>query len=208
MMNCNFQEIFLNILVFLPAISSLTCGMIFFMAYQSKLTYKENLIRYILIIYFAVIVLWYPIGLSKSYDFLLYVYPLVSLGAHISQVLFYHFISVLTDDNDKNIFSYHYCVPLLLFAASSFFFYTSLYESGRIKSTYNFMRIYSAVSSALYMIYYTYLSAQKVTAYRKILNKQSEENIKHCVNWIFWLIIFRVTTYNFTLNKGLVKAPY
>ena len=157
----------------LPMVSSLTCGILFVVAYVQKLTIIEQQIKKILAIYFACMtVYWLYVQVYPVYGFLLVFFiPLICCVLQLLQVIFYHFISLLTPLDEMNIknINFHYFMPLsfLLVTGGTMIYFVYLqWPKGAISS---FFKPYIFLSTLIFILFYTILECIRIIRYKKRL---------------------------------------
>ncbi len=167
-------ELFNNIYISLPMISSLTCGMLFSIAYGQELTRAEHKAKKILIIYFAFMILsWFYAQLYPVYeDQLKYFIPLGCFLLQASQVFLYHFICILTPVKGADLFhiKFQYIIPLLLLLVSGIFMgsFVGIQQlSDNVISTFFMPYVYA--STFFSVLIYTIAGSIRIYRYKKKL---------------------------------------
>lgn len=189
-------ELLKYIYISLPMISSLTCGMLFIIAFKQELTKVELQVKRLLGVYFILMALsWFHAVLYPGYEYLLkYLIPLTCLVIQISQVIFYHYISLLTPLKQANLISIklHYMPPLALFIVIGIFMATYIYTDQLSNSDISsFFRPYIAVSTFFYMTYYIVLEAKRLIKYRRRLMENNTPEKWKDMFWVVYLIFLR-----------------
>ncbi|MBL3548856.1 helix-turn-helix domain-containing protein [Chryseobacterium sp. KMC2] len=189
-------ELFKYIYTSLPMISSLTCGMLFVVAYGQELTKVEKQVKKLLGVYFAFMVLsWVYVQFNFNYEHLLkYYLPLVCFVLQLNQVIFYHFISLLTPVEKDNLFhiKVHYIIPLILLFVSGIFMitFTGINQLSNDAVSSLFMP-YTSLSVFFFMLCYAILGSIRVIRYKRILIKKHGREKWKVMRWMVPLMVVR-----------------
>ncbi|WP_426482141.1 hypothetical protein [Chryseobacterium sp. R2ACT005] len=189
-------ELFKYIYTSLPMISSLTCGMLFIVAYGQELTKVEQLVKKLLGVYFAFMVLsWVYVQFNLIYEYVLkYYLPLVCFVLQLNQVIFYHFISLLTPIENDNRFQIkaHYIIPLILLFVSGIFMitFTGINQLSNDAISSLFMP-YTSLSVFFFMLCYAILGSIRIIRYKRILIKKYGAEKWKVMRWMEPLMIIR-----------------
>lgn len=199
----------------LPMISSLTCGMLFVIAYQQELTKVEHQAKKLLCVYFILMdISWFHALLYPGYEpFLKYLIPLTCMVIQITQVIFYHYIYLLTPLKKKNPLhiKLHYIPPFVLCVVIGIFMITYLYTDQFSNDDIpTFFRPYVIVSSLFYMVFYIILGSMRIIKYRRRLMENNGTKKWKAMFWIVYLMFLKaifivLLTFN-RLEPGFITA--
>lgn len=220
------MKIFDVILLSVPIFSSLTCGAIFFVSYQDKLTPVENTIKRLLVCYFLLMIfLWFKFEIyAPLQQTLRYIIPLYCLVLQTINVIFYNFIYALTPlGKRKTIPLFHYLIPCVLFVIVSvitFIYYISDPESfAPRKDAFIFLRPYIVISTIAYIGIYIVLCIKRVYQYRQSIILQYGKEKWESMRWLSFVIGLRVLFFvvfiidlvfqvkNFALLISFISTP-
>ena len=180
----------------LPMISSLTCGMLFIIAYGQELTKVEQQVKKILSIYFAFIVFsWVYVQFYFVYEYRLkYFIPLVCFVLQLNQVLFYHFICLLTPIEKQNRLQIrmHYVVPLLFLLVSGIFMITFTKINQLSDEVISLLFLpYSYLSVFFFMLFYVIVGSIRIIRYKKRIIKAYGVEKWKIMRWMELMMLLR-----------------
>ncbi|MDR1502476.1 MAG: hypothetical protein LBT43_08485 [Prevotella sp.] len=203
----------IRIIVFsIPVYSAITCGMLFFVAYRQKMSLTENRLRRLLVYYYTVMALMWLAVIIMAYFPQVFVSlsPVYYLGTMLLQVIFYHFIFIVTCTRKNQRFSpWHYYIPILTY---NIVLVVSLFipAVGDLPDTSHYkgyMHLFSSQNIAhilfLYTTLYIVLTICSLYRYRKAVILQRGMDGWRPVRWLvvvtgmkifLWLSSF-LTTY-------------
>ena len=191
------MELLEYIYLSLPIVSSLTCGMLFVVAYVQELTKIEQQVKKILGIFFAcMVVYWLYVQMYPIYGaLLLYLIPVICFVLQLLQVVFYHFISLLTPLEEMNMKSikFHYSVPFILLLITGGIMISFVYlQQLPIDFISSFFRPYIFFSTFLFILYYLILECIRIIRYKKkLINIYGSEKWIN-MRWIEGITIMKI----------------
>lgn len=190
------------LLISIPMISAMTCGIIFIIVFHKSLSATENRIRWTLGGYYLLMIfMWLLTNISlEHYKGRLFLVPVFFLLIHLTQVVFYHFICYILPS--KEAFNrFHYKLTLVIFIMSIVLVYVLLSTKGyKDLDLYYFFYRYLYIYTSLTMIYYTSLCWVRLYQY----NKEQFGFMFHAnrLNWIHLLLVLRtIFSILFTFNN-------
>lgn len=185
------MELFKYLLISIPMISAMTCGIIFMVVFHKSLSVTENKIRQTLGSYYILmIILWFITNVTlEHYHGKLYLIPIFFLLIHLTQVAFYHFVCFIVPSKEK-FNTVHYKISVAIFIMTVSLVYVLITTKGyqQLDVVYffsQFMYIYTSLN----MAYYTTLCLIRLYRYNKEAKKLVYEKLKF--NWIHILLILR-----------------
>ncbi|WPO89245.1 hypothetical protein [Chryseobacterium sp. HR92] len=191
------MELLEYIYLSLPMVSSLTCGILFVVAYVQQLTKAEQQAKKLLGMYFACMVIyWLVVQMYPVYNsVLIYFIPLICFVLHVMQVVFYHFIYLLTPLQKANepYAKLHYIIPLGLLAVSTAFMviFTGVQhlQNNVISAVY---APYIFFSTIFFILCYTVLECSRIIRYKKrIIRDYGTEKWKN-MRWLKWITVLKI----------------
>lgn len=185
------MDLFKYILISIPLISSMTCGIIFMVVFHKSLSVTENKIRQTLGSYFILMtLLWLIMNISvEHYEGKFLLIPFFFLLIHLTQVVFYHFICYIIPTKDK-FNTFHYKIAIAIFIMSSILVYLLFtFEGHQALNLHDFFYQYLYIYTSLNMVYYTALCW--IRLYKQNREKNKLEFGKNQLNWIFILLVLR-----------------
>lgn len=211
------MELIKSIYISLPMVSSLTFGMLFAIAFRQGLTKTERKARKLLCIYFVLMsFIWLYMQLYIFYGTTLkYFAPLIGFILQINQVIFYHFIRILSpiDKNGPKHIEFHYMTPLVLLLASGVFMISYIFtEQLSDNAIATLFLPYVYLSSLFFSLYYSILSARRIILYKKRIKEYGEEKWKP-MRWmelVMWLrvilaVLFGIKFYMYGFMAGVIS---
>ncbi|WP_123863323.1 AraC family transcriptional regulator [Chryseobacterium rhizosphaerae] len=178
-------------------VSSLTFGMLFAIAFRQGLTKTERKARKLLCIYFILMsFVWLYLQIYTFYDHTLkYFAPLMGFMLQINQVVFYHFMRILSpvEKNGPKHIEFHYIIPLMLLLASGVFMISYIFtEQLSDNAIATLFLPYVYLSSLFFSLYYSIIIARRIILYKKrIIQEYGEEKWKP-MRWIELVVWLRV----------------
>jgi len=185
------MELLKYMLISIPMISSMTCGIILIVVFYKNLSVTEiPILRTLGGYYFSLIALWLIDNLTLNLkDGRLILLPLLAVLITLSQVCFYHFICYLIPTKKKFNF-FQYKMVLVLFVMSSAFIYVLYKTTGYRQLDFtSFCSSYLTIYVAINVISYTVLCWVQIIQYHKEKAKR-KINMKR-VNWIHLLLVVK-----------------
>ncbi|WP_353162132.1 AraC family transcriptional regulator [Myroides odoratus] len=196
------MELLKYILISIPMISSMTCGIILMVVFYKNLSVTEvPILRTLGGYYFALIALWIIDNLTqKLVGSRIFLLPVLSLFIALSQVCFYHFICYIIPVKKKfNFLQYEmiFGVFILLYA----FIYALFQTKGFQQLDAQVLCIkYLSIYITLITGVYTILCWRRVYQYHQTKNKRKIQ-IKR-LNWIHLLLVLKsIFTLLFSLRN-------
>lgn len=187
------MELLKYILISIPMISAMTCGIIFMVVYHRSLSSTENKIRLTLSGYYVLMIaLWFLTNISlEHYSGRMYIIPLFFLLIQLVQATFYHFICYLLPLSNQSRFNnVHYSISIVVFIMSAALVYVITNTQGYKEiDLYSFFTQYLYIYSTLSMIYYTCLGWIRLCKFNKISYNAFLSYEK--LNWIHLLLLVR-----------------
>lgn len=185
------MDLFKYILISIPLISSMTCGVIFMVVFHKSLSLTENRIRQTLGSYFILMtLLWLITNISiEHYKNMLIVVPFFFLLIHLTQVVFYHFICYIVPTKEK-FNAFHYKIAIAIFIMSSLLVY--VISSSKDYSDFDFNSFfyqYLYLYTSLNMVYYTALCWIRLYKYNQ--EKYNRQFAGSSFSWIHVLLFLR-----------------
>lgn len=190
------------LLISIPMISAMTCGIIFIIVYNKSLSTAEHKLRLTLGgYYFLIVFMWLITIISiENFQKKLYLIPILFSSIHLIQVCFFNFFNILTYNNYKKN-NFHYKLTFILFILFNVLLYVLHSTKGYEKlDIYHFFYNYLYIYTSLTMFYYASLCWLKL--YK--LEKQKKTNLLRLkqFNWIHLLLIIRtVSSVLFSFNN-------
>ncbi|MDM1046136.1 helix-turn-helix transcriptional regulator [Myroides sp. 1354] len=196
------MELLKYILISIPMISSMTCGIILMVVFYKNLSVTEiPILRTLGGYYFALIALWITDNLTqKLLGSRIFLLPVLSLFITLSQVCFYQFISYIVPAKRKRN-NLQYQIILVVFSLSYIFIYVLAKTDGirqlDVQAFCNqYLRIYIILNTGVY----TLLCWKRVYQYHQEKNKRKIK-IKR-LNWIHLLLTLKLAfTLFFSFNN-------
>ncbi|MGS4346942.1 AraC family transcriptional regulator [Myroides odoratus] len=196
------MELLKYILISVPMISSMTCGIILMVVFYKNLSATEiPILRTLGGYYFALIALWITDNLTqKIWGSRIFLLPVLSFFILLSQVCFYHFICFIIPAKKKFNYLQYFIIFVVLLLS-----YVFIYE---LKQTvgYQYLDFKTFCSKYLYLFIalntgvYTVLCWIRVYRYHQEKNKRKIQ-IKR-LNWIHLVLVFKtIFTLFFSLNN-------
>jgi len=185
------MDLYKYILISIPLISSMTCGIIFTVVFPKSLSLTKNKIRQTLGSYYILMtLLWFITNISvENNKGILFLIPFFFLLIHLTQVVFYHFICYIIPT--KEIFnSFYYKMTIAIFIMSAILVYV-LYniDTSTGFSITSFFYQYLYIYTSLNMIYYTTLCWIRLYAYKREKYKMQFAKIKF--SWVSALLVLK-----------------
>jgi len=186
------MDLYKYILISIPLISSMTCGIIFIVVFPKSLSLTKNKIRQTLGSYYILMtLLWFITNISvENNKGILFLIPFFFLLIHLTQVVFYHFICYIIPT--KEIFnSFYYKMTIAIFIMSAILVYV-LYniDTSTGFSITSFFYQYLYIYTSLNMIYYTTLCWIRLYAYKREKYKMQFAKIKF--SWVSALLVYTI----------------
>ncbi|WP_158961089.1 helix-turn-helix domain-containing protein [Myroides fluvii] len=196
------MELLKYILISIPMISSMTCGIILMVVFYKNLSVTEiPILRTLGGYYLALIALWATDNLTqKLTGGRLFLLPAMSLFITLSQVCFYHFICYIIPAKKK--FNYlQYQMTFVVFVLSYAFIYALAQTNGYQQLDFQtFSARYLSIYITLNTGVYTVLCWRRVYLYHQEKNKR-KIRIKR-LNWVHLILTFKlIFTLFFSLNN-------
>ncbi|MGS4344351.1 helix-turn-helix domain-containing protein [Myroides odoratus] len=180
------MDILKYLLISIPIISALTCGIIFIIVFNRSLSSIENKIRLTLGGYYLLmIIMWLLTNISlELWKNKIFIIPIFFLLIHLTQVVFYNFICYLLPTKQQFDNS-HYKLSIVIFIMIVALLYvfvstTSYRELDLVPFFYSYLYIYTS----LCMLYYTSLSWVRLHTFKTNLATKT-------FNWVHLLLLFR-----------------
>jgi len=184
--------LFKNILISIPIISAMTCGIIFLVIFHKSLSIRENKIRQTLGSYYLLmIVLWLTANIALDYDHhKLYFIPFLFLLIQLTHVVFYHFICYLVPTKDQ-FNTLHYKIACIIFIMTAALVYILHRTTGfnTLDLNYFFFE-YIYVYAVLNMLCYTGLCLLRVYKAHIELSNSKQNQLR--LNWVHYLLLLKV----------------
>ncbi|AJW65099.1 hypothetical protein VO54_03673 [Elizabethkingia miricola] len=203
------MDLLKSIYVSIPTISSLTCGILFALAFRQELTKTERHIKKILSFYFIFMSFeWLYISIYTFYDDTLkYFIPFIIFIFQIAEVTFYNFIKILTPlerNEDKHI-KFHYIMPLILLLSSVVFIFSFFYTD---LLSYDFISTlffpYASLLLIFYTVFYTIIIGKRIFLYKKETIQKYDEKKWKSMQWLELVLLLRAIFVILFLSRTLV----
>lgn len=186
------------ILISIPMISAMTCGIIFMVIFHKSLSVGKNRIRKTLGGYFILmVILWFLASISVDHyrdniwgiPLIYLIIPFYFLIIHLLQVVYYHFICLILPI--KSRFNYlHYRVSFAIFIMCSSLIFVLINTDGYKELDFiSFFHQYLYIYASLSMGYYIILSWIRLYKYNKVNSEVTKISIK--LNWLHLLLLTR-----------------
>lgn len=167
-----------NTLFFSSVIASaLICSTFLIYSYNKNYSKREKNIVRVLILYFGVNIIFgfffilRDVGLIQPRG---KAYPFIITYLAVVKVLFFHFIYLITNRDQKTVIPvFHYILPSALFAVTFFFFYLLYHKINQINELNQYMKPYCLVYFLIYQVFYSYLSMKYILLYKKEIGENS-----------------------------------
>lgn len=197
------MELLKYILISIPMISSMTCGIILMVVFYKNLSTTEiPILRTLGGYYFALIALWITDNLTqKLLGSRIFLLPLLSLFIMLSQVCFYHFVCLIIPTK-KKFNNLQYRMIVVVFVLSYAFIYALWQTNGYQQLDFQvfctqYLRIYIILNTGVY----TVLCWIRVYRYHQEKSKRKIQ-IKR-LNWIHLVLVLKLSfTLFFILNTA------
>ncbi|MGQ8869625.1 AraC family transcriptional regulator [Myroides sp. TSA_177.3] len=196
------MELLKYILISIPMISSMTCGIILMVVFYKNLSVTEiPILKTLGGYYLALIALWITDNLTqKLLGSRIFLLPVLSLLITLSQVCFYHFICYIIPVKKK--FNYlQYQMIFVVFVLSYAFIYALFQAKGYQElDVQTFCIQYLSIYITLNTGVYTLLCWRRVYRYHQAKNKRKIQ-IKR-LNWIHLILVLKsIFTLLFSLKS-------
>ena len=186
------MELLKCLLISIPMMSAMTCGIIFMIVFPKSLSLVENRIKQTLGTYFTLMVLlWFILNTSfeRNPTIGLIALPIFILLMQLVQVTFYHFLCYIIPYKDK-FNTFHYKMAIVIFLMSAVFVYLLNRTHGvnylDLKYFfYQYLYVYSSSNTA----YYAVLSCIRLYKSQKQDHESSLKSIKY--TWVHYLLLIR-----------------
>ncbi|WP_353100277.1 AraC family transcriptional regulator [Myroides odoratus] len=184
-------DLYKYILISIPLISSMTCGIIFIVVFPKSLSITKNKIRQTLGSYYILMtLLWFITNISiENNKGMLVLVPFFFLLIHLTQVVFYHFICYIVPT--KALFnSFYYKITVAIFIMASilvYVLYTLDTTAGFSISAFFYQYLY--IYTSLNMMYYTTLCWIRLYTYKREKYKMQFKKIRF--SWVSALLVLK-----------------
>ena len=189
----NVMALLKYLLISIPMISAMTCGIVFMIVFPKSLSLEENRIKQTLgSYYFLIIVLWFVLNTSFHTDRTLglIAIPIYVLLMQLTQVTFYHFLCYIIPYKDKfNTFHYKMTVVISLMSAALVYLLNRTHGFNTLDLNYFFYQ-YMYVYSSFTVAYYTMLSCIRLYKSQKQDDGSSLKPAKY--TWVYYLLLIRI----------------
>lgn len=185
------------IILLIFTISGMTSGTLIFNSYRKNETKREKILKIILMIYFAMnmmLGIYLLLREEKIIPVTVKDYPILILYIQILQLLNFNFLYIVTNKKQKLFISpIHYVFPGAMFIVIVFFFYILYNKTISSEEVNLYMRPFTAASSLLYLVFYTFISCKYIFSYQKaILQKDFTESTKKKMHWLFTIAYIKI----------------
>lgn len=199
------MELLKYLLISIPMVSAMTCGLIFIVVFPRSFSKLGNRIRQTLGVYYLLmVVLWFIINMEYNRMIGSLLIPVYVLLITWTQVIFYHFLCCIIPYKEK-FKTFHYKVGLVIFVLSIIIVYILSNTRGitNLDTDYLFYQCMYAYSS-ITIGYYTLLSWDRLFKSHKEHYKEfGTKNTKF--TWISYLLVIRtLLAILFVVNNGRI----